>query len=277
MDGQLLSVLLATVAVWWGAAKNFGEEGVGVVRRHVQGLTAGVFAGCLVMVGWAIFGPDEKPRSADTASVEGSTQREEVPARARTSIAYEVVDAVYSRDFRIMHSLEVMLPRRLSEQELEEVAYAVRDRHLSESSTTLIGFFVAGQTATTYWARVKFKPEYTASIVGLSVADYQQLADTDLSQYPTMVGSWLLDGPLGHLRVLYKVKNSYKLDRIFTDGKRTENYNVQKLDGQRLRLQRPEDESGEYYVLLPNGDLEGWTPKGKYAHLPQFKAPPMRN
>lgn len=270
----ILLVLAVTALVWVGRVKELREKGEGVVNRHVKGFTGGVFAGLIALIGWTIFGPDEKTQteSVDTpASLEGSA------TRAFTSITYEITKDDYRSGGSILRKVEAMLPRRLSEQELKEVAYAIRDDYKTKMPHTFIGFRVEGQTADTYWASAKFQPDYEASIIGLKASDYQQLANTDLSQYPTMISSWLSDGMIGELTVLYKVKNTYKLDRIFTDGKRTETYLAKKLDGQRLRLQQPDDEDGEYYVLLPNGDLESWSSNGKYAHLPQFKAPPARD
>ncbi|MBF8779095.1 zinc ribbon domain-containing protein [Pseudomonas fulva] len=278
----MLLVLAVTALVWWGSVKKLRQEGKGAFTRHVLGCISGLVVGFLVMLVWAILVHDGNKPSTPTHAESTATQAE--PAfevsdtkAVESPITYTITKDDYRSGGSILRKVEAMLPRRLSEQELKEVAYAIRDDYKTKLPHTFIGFRVEGQTADTYWASAKFQPDYEASIIGLKASDYQQLANTDLSQYPTMISSWLSDGMIGELMVLYKVKNTYKLDRIFTDGKRTETYLAKDLDGQRLRLQQPDDENGEYYVLLPNGDLEGWSSNGKYAHLPQFKAPPARD
>ncbi|MBA1187551.1 zinc ribbon domain-containing protein [Pseudomonas entomophila] len=233
------------------------------------------------MIVWAILIPDAK-KPPESARVESAaTLPDPAPDVANAEAANPPVTYTITQDDHRSgrpRKVEAVLSHRVSESELEKVARAIRDDFNGTPLRTFIGLRVEGQVDRAYWANASFQPDYQASIIGLDAKAYRTLADLDLDSYPTMISSWMQDGSLGHLMVLYKVKNTYKLDRIFPDGgKRTETYLAKSLDGQRLRLQQPDDENGEYYVLLPNGDLEGWSSNGKYAHLPQFKAPPARH
>lgn len=277
----MLLVLAVTALVWWGSVKKLRQEGKGAFTRHVLGCISGLVVGFLVMLVWAILVHDGNKQSAPTHAESTATQAEPAPeAAAVEAIEPPVTYTITKDDHRngMPRKVEAVLSHRVSESELEKVARAIRDDFSGTPPRTFIGLRVEGQVDRAYWANASFQPEYQASIIGLDAKAYRALADLDLDSYPTMISSWMQDGSLGHLMVLYKVKNTYKLDRIFPDGgKRTETYFAKNLDDQRLRLQQPDDENGEYYVLLPNGDLEGWSSNGKYAHLPQFKAPPARD
>ncbi len=277
----MLLVLAVTALVWWGSVKKLRQEGKGVFTRHALGCISGSVAGFLVMLVWAILVHDGDKPSAPTPTESAAARADLAPEVAAVeAIESPVTYTITKDDHRngMPRKVEAVLSHRVSEAELEKVARAIRDDFSATPPRTFIGLRVEGQVDRAYWANASFQPDYQASIIGLDAEAYRTLTDLDLGPYPTLVSSWLQDGSLGHLMVLYKVKNAYKLDRIFPDGgKRTETYLAKDLDGQRLRLQQPDDENGEYYVLLPNGDLEGWSSNGKYSHLPQFKAPPARD
>ncbi|MCR8935730.1 zinc ribbon domain-containing protein [Pseudomonas sp. S11A4] len=113
--------------------------------------------------------------------------------------------------------VEVVLPKRVSDAELAEVAKAVRADTKSKPKTTFIGFRIEGQNDKAYWANASFDPDYKA-LIGLSAQDYQHLQALDLKTYPDKVGSWLRDGALGHVMVLYKRNGKYAIDSIFPNG-----------------------------------------------------------
>lgn len=166
--------------------------------------------------------------------------------------------------------MEVTLPRRLNDAELAQVAAAVRDTG-KVWPRTFIGFRVEGQLDKAYWANVMFDPDYKAHVIGLSEQDYNTLREVDLSGYQNVLGRWMLDGALGHFLVLYQKGGKYQMDSVFTTGKRTETYVGKKLAGGDLRLTDPDNGHGEYYVLKPDGTLEGWGKEGRYQELPPFE------
>jgi len=168
--------------------------------------------------------------------------------------------------------IEVMLPRRLNDTELAEVAKTIRADTKFKADKTFIGFRVEGQTEKTYWANANFDPDYRTSLIGLSAKDYETLQALDLKAYPNRIGSWLRDGALGHVMVLYKQKDKYAIDSVFpTGGKNTELYDGKKLPDGGLRLDDPESDFNEHYVVDAKGSLQGWGESGIYMMLPPFK------
>ena len=167
--------------------------------------------------------------------------------------------------------VEVLLPKRVSETELAQVAQAVRADTTFKAKATFIGFRVEGQTDKAYWANASFDPDFKSSLIGLSARDYQTLRAADLKGYPDMIGNWLRDGALGHVKVLYKRDGQYFIDEIFVDGKNTSNYLAKKLPDGGLRLDEPENDFGEYYVVDVKGNLQGWGETGVFMTLPPNK------
>jgi len=168
--------------------------------------------------------------------------------------------------------VEVLLPQRLSDADLAEVAKAIRADTKSKADKTFIGFRVEGQTESTYWANASFDPDYKSSLIGLSAQDYQALKGLDLKAYPKRIGSWFQDGALGHVMVLYKKNDKYLMDSIFASGgKNTERYVGKKQADGGLRLDDPETGFNEHYVVDAKGNLQGWGENGVYMTLPPFK------
>lgn len=168
--------------------------------------------------------------------------------------------------------VEVMLTTRLSDAELAEVAKAVRADTNVKAEKTFIGFRVEGQSDKAYWANASFDPDYRASLIGTSAQDYQTLKTMDLKAYPDMIGSWLQDGALGHVMVLYKRDGKYFIDSVFSSGgKNTESFTAKKVPDGGLRLDDPEQDFGEYYVVDEKGNLQGWGENGMYMTLRPHK------
>lgn len=168
--------------------------------------------------------------------------------------------------------VEVMLPERLSDADLAEVAKAVRADTKFKAEKTFIGFRVDGQTDSAYWANASFDPDYRSSLIGLSAQDYQTLKALDLKAYPNRIGSWLRDGALGHVMVLYKQGDKYLIDSVFSSGgKNTAQYVGKKLPDGGLRLDDPESGFDEHYVVDAKGNLQGWGENGVYMTLPPFR------
>ncbi|MDH4585621.1 zinc ribbon domain-containing protein [Pseudomonas sp. BN415] len=256
MDGVVaLLALAAVVGVWWLLAKRMKAGGKGWFSRQLAGSTAGVFSG-LVVVACAL-------QLGVIKSVEETS--------SKPAISYTITQDEF-REGR-PRKVEATLPRRLTDSELAEVAKAIREDSKFDADRTFIGFRVEGQTESTYWANASFDPDYESTLIGLSADDYQKLSAVDLAGYPSRVGSWLRDGALGHVMVLYTKDGKYFIDSVFSDGgKNTEEYLAQKLPDGGLRLELPENNFNEHYMILSDGTLQGWGENGVYLTLPPMAA-----
>ncbi len=242
--------------IWWWLAKRMKGNGRNWLVRTLAGSTAGLFAG-LVVVAVALELGIIQP------AVDPATDAAANPALPTYTITRDEHRPGAPR------KVEAMLSRRLTEAELAQVATAVRDDTKTKATKTFIGFRVEGQQDGAYWANAQFDPAYQGRVIGLSAADYQKLQGTDLSSYSELLGHWLTDGALGHVKVLYKKDGEHFIDLIFADGsKGTEFYQAKKLPDGSLRLDEPENDFGEYYIVDNNGNLQGWSENGNYLTLP---------
>lgn len=222
-----------------------------------------IWAGLTVVVASTIVMCTSKPSSPPAASSSAVA-----PAVTRAPVPFTITKDE-AREGR-PRKMEVLLPRRLSDAELAQVAAAVRDTG-KVWPRTFIGFRVEGQQDKAYWANAMFDPDYKAHVIGLSEQDYNALREVDLSGYQNALGRWMLDGALGHFLVLYQKGGKYQMDTVTTTGKLTRTYLAKKLPDGDLQLTEPDNGHGEYYVLKPDGTLEGWGKEGRYQELPPYE------
>ena len=256
MDGVVAFAFIAIWAgIWWWLAKRMKGNGRNWLVRNLAGGTAGAFAGLVVVAIALELGIIQSAADPST----GTAASPEMPNYTITKEDYRPGSP---------RKVEVMLPRRLTEAELAQEAAVDRDDTDVKATKTFIGFRVEGQQDGAYWANAQFTPNYEGRLIGLSAADYQKLQVIDLSDYPEMLGHWLTDGALGHVKVLYKKDGVHFIDLVFASGDRsTEEYLAKKLPDGSLRLETPENDFGEYYVVDTAGNLQGWSQNGNYLTL----------
>ena len=224
------------------------------------GITVGQRIGGLVVLGLII---------AVAVSMYSGGSKDKPAEKVTQSVAAPPY-TITKDDFRkgLPRKVEAILPQRISETELAEVARFIHTDTKFNPEKTFIGFRIAGQSDGAYWANASFDPDFRSSLIGLSATDYQSLKNMDLKQYPEKIGSWLSDGALGHLKVLYKRDGKYFIDSVFAGGeKNTEKYLAKNLSDGGLRLEEPGNDFGEYYVVDAQGRLQGWSENGNYMTL----------
>lgn len=191
--------------------------------------------------------------------------RETVEAKPTSSIPYSITQDEHRQGNP--RNVEVLLPRRISETELAEVANAVRADGPA-ADKLFIGLRVEGQVDSAYWANASFTPDYQGNVIGTNAEDYEALRAVDMSGYEEVLGSWLQDGALGHVMVLYRKGGNHFIDQVFPSGaKNTSGYLAKQVAGGDLRLEEPENDFGEFYLLKADGTLEGWSENGRYLSL----------
>ncbi|WP_151883755.1 MULTISPECIES: zinc ribbon domain-containing protein [Pseudomonas putida group] len=259
MDGLTgLVSLIVFVGIWWWLVKLLRKGGRGFVVRHLLGCTGGWMAALLV-AGIAVSMGIVEPKTAEVADAAQAVE---------PGFEYEIVKDEH-REGR-PRKVEVLLSRRLTDAELAEISKKIRDGSDVDADKTYIGFRVRGQTFGSYWANTSFEPQYQGNVIALSAADFEVLMKLDLSSYRTAQGIWLRDGALGHLMVLYTENGKYFIDSVFANGgKNRDEYLAKRLPDGTLRLETPDNDFGEYYIVTGNGTLQGWGENGVYMTLSQ--------
>lgn len=257
----LLVALLVLIGTWWVLAKAM--QRTHWLFRHLAAGVTGCCAGFMAVVlavAIGLLGP-ATPSAAPTVA-EPVAQAVSTPP---VPLGYTIIKDDY-RPGR-PRKVEVTVPRYLKDAELQEVTTLIRDDTDAKAEKTFIGLRVEGQSDKSYWASVSFDPEYSANLIGLSFEDHEKLMALDISTYKTRLGHWLRDGALGHVMVLYTQGDRYFIDSIFpSGGKNTEEYRVSET-AEGLRLVELGSESDEYYLIDPEGVLQGWGGHGQYLKL----------
>lgn len=232
------------------------NPGVGVVHRIGIVVVLGLIAA-------AIFGEFSDGNTPATTQV------------AKNLADYSIVTDRY--DGSISRKVEVALKEHLTEAQLRDLANAIKATAQQQTDITHIGYRVDGQADKLFWATTRFDPELSVSVMGLSADEYQKLQKFDVThKYQKVVGVWLRDdfGDASCLIVAYEHDGSYFIGRIFADGSGSdEKMKSRKQTDGSIRLEEPDADRGEHYIIDTAGNLQGWNSEGNYLTLPPRKAP----
>lgn len=187
-----------------------------------------------------------RPSTADTQRASEST---ELP----TDLDYEIVsESSFGTDRR---SLDVRLSRRVDQQTLRSLARELRAGSGTDFDRTFIVYYLPGMEVDAGgWATSHFDPDLEVEILGR--AEDQDPLDELRGLYGThLTGAWENTGPLAATYVLVEEGEGLKLVRVWPDGSRGEIPVVEVQSSQGRRLEDPENDFGEYY-LIRDGRLE---------------------
>lgn len=257
-----LVALLVLIGTWWALSKAMHRTHW--LFRHLAAGAAGCCAGFMAVVlavPIGLLGPST-PSAAPSVP--------EPVALAVSAPPLPLGYTITQDDHRPgrPRKVDATVPRYLKDAELQDVATLIRDDTDSKAEKTFIGLRVEGQSDKSYWASVRFDPEYSANLIGLSFEDHEKLMALDISTYNTRLGHWLRDGALGHVMVLYTRGDRYFIDSIFPNGgKNTEEFKGSET-AEGLRLVALESDLSEHYIVDDDNNLQGWGAGGMYLRLP---------
>ncbi|GEN25411.1 hypothetical protein HCU01_33600 [Halomonas cupida] len=263
-DNVLLMVFVAVFAgVWWFVSKRLAKMGKGAFLRHFLGGVLGLFSG-LVALSLAfglsgetsVTGQDDKGnQSVDSAS---STHQD-------LSNHYEVISDQVNAPFK--RTVEVVLHERVSEDQLEEIGRSIKAMDDEEVERTFIGYRLDSQPSdSAYWGTTHYNPTLNVVILGLTPDEYKALQDFDVAgEYQEIMGSWFIGRGFPHLLVAYKVDGESFIDEVYADLSTSSSSMVEsRTDDGNIRLEKPNNEFGEYFVIDSQGNLQFWSKNGNY-------------
>lgn len=243
--------------LWWRGATVLKEKGRGwFMRNWIAGTMGGIFAVALLGVGIA-------------TGLIGDASKEDVTTETEPRASgYSIASDVYKA--RIKRTVDVALEQRVSEADLTDIATEIKAQAKQDTDRTFIGYRVDGKDTGAYWATTHYDPDLKVTIQGMPIEDYQALQAFDVAkEYPQAVGSWLRDDGYHFLMVAYEKGGKNFIDSVFASGEKiTEEVVAKRLPDGSLRLEEPENDFGEYYVVDTSGNLQGWSENGNYMTLP---------
>lgn len=253
-------ILGSPVGAWYWIASKFRQKGTGAITRHFAGLVCGV--GALFIAGFIVASMgliDSEPTS--TASQTADSAEAGRDLSEFYSIASDETNAPYKR------SVEVTLHQRVSEEDLESIGKSIKKMGDNDVESTFIGYRLESQSPeSAYWGTTHYNPELNVNISGLTPSQLQAYQSYDPAEhYQDPIGSWRIERGFNYIAVAYQKNGEIFIDDIFPgDGVNTSRYETSQAEGGGLRLQKPDDTFGEYFVITQKGNLQFWSDNGNY-------------
>jgi hypothetical protein len=173
-------------------------------------------------------------------------------------------------------STEVRLSTWPTEDELVRIADTLRSP-LAAGDRALIFFYLPlsfGDSPGAPWARAMFTPETTIKVYGFTpktLAKAAALAD----QIPEQIGAWMWNQGGGSEVIVISTKQGQLMRTDLTIGGDSLKYSYllhETRDGQGRRFQGADTSgTGDYYVLLPDGDLVLGDKEGPFSSAKPLK------
>lgn len=148
-----IAVIVAWVLVWRWVAKRMGRAGRGVFLRHIAGSSAGTVAAVFVM---ALLGGVAGDPTPDKPMEPTPVVASAPPLQMQALPAFTVVSDEYMASFK--RTVEISLPARISTADLSAIAEAIKANATRTTDRTFIGYRIAGEPESGYWATTHYDP-----------------------------------------------------------------------------------------------------------------------
>lgn len=167
----------------------------------------------------------------------------------------------------IKRSLEVRLYQTISEADLRDLAYELKNQDPSNYKRTFIAYLLPGmEPGHGAWATTDFNPNLEVRILGLTKEEERFLLTKETpAPSKQILGQWLNQTPfMSHKITIYQENSKFYIEKAFGDGS-SGVYDLIEMPassvGRRFR-EKEESAFGDHYVLDKNGDLQSWDNEG---------------
>jgi hypothetical protein len=192
-----------------------------------------------------------------------SNEDSSVTNQARPDVDFEVTK---DESDRYKRSVEVLLPDRISEQQLAEVAAYL---HQGREGNTFIGYYIEGEADYAYWATTHYDPEMTVRIIGSNQSQEQALSNSAESEGAEVLGRWRVSRGYNSIITITETDGEKRLIQRFQDGSKMDNPIQERVVNGQVRISDGIGENnGEYYVIGSDGRLQFWSDSGNYYTAP---------
>lgn len=194
---------------------------------------------------------------------------DDAPLDYGVSVDYTILSDESRRQIR--RSVEVLLPQRISEEQLEAIAREIYAMKSPSPERTFIGHRIfGGDPESLYWATTHFDPELQVRVQGMSIEEYEYLTSIDVSeQFPGAIGSWLVDRGFSYLVIIHGPDDDLVVTEIHSDGSTADRKYQFSTDQQGgIRFETEDNDFGEYFTIDADQNLRFWGESGNYYSTP---------
>lgn len=167
--------------------------------------------------------------------------------------SYEIIKA--ERTGTIKSDITVRLNRKISQEELRNVAMALREKEPRDTARVFITYWLPGMEVgkTAAWATTHFDPDLNVFVIGMTLEQEKKLLKDKESVSGKVIGVWLSD--MYGKYTIYEEGSNYAIKIEYFDGSsgtnRLEKY---KLRGE-VAFRETDNGHGEYYLIGESGGL----------------------
>ncbi len=243
------------------------------VQRSPSGIIAIAFIVLLVVCGRTWISRDSiqvesPPQTAvllPTAPVPSKSDTLQVDAFSLPeNLDIEVISCSETSHTKV--SLEVRLSRRVTKQELTDLAHGLwKQNEGNQHERTFILYYLPGmEVGAGAWATTHFNPDLEVKIQGSSIEQDRQFRKTAASFEGDVVGKWMDETPFaGGTLVIFQEGETVKLERTYLDGSSDIRELVErKVDGETRYSKAGANAFSEYYVIDGGGNLRLFDSEG---------------
>lgn len=166
-------------------------------------------------------------------------------------------------------SIDARVGKRITETEIKELAEALREEKRIKYDAVFIMLYLPDmKVGAGAWATAIYRPNLQVRILGTTKEQHKALTSKGKTGHgEKIVGTWLDDRPFIGRKIELITKESGKHSMRFTykDGSgKTESVTIEEVRLGRKVVTKSGEKSGEYFIILKNGDLQHWDREGLY-------------
>lgn len=186
-----------------------------------------------------------------------------------SSFDYKVLKDESKRD--IKRTVEIMLPERVSEETLREIAEEIYSKD-SDYDRVFIAYRLRENPQGVYWARTDYDPILNVNIMGKTTAEKDALESVDPGIVGEIIGKWDAKNGLETTMYLYSESGKHYIAQVFGPGEISKHeVTLSDIKHGTKVADVEENTFGEYFVMNDSGWLEFWSENGNY-----YTAPPAK-
>ena len=171
---------------------------------------------------------------------------------------------------RIERTVEIELPKRITTNELTEIAQTV---YKTGYKYTLIGYHIEGERLGFYWATTHYLPNLDVDILGATSEEIELLENQPIIYSGTRLGTWIVLGGIDYKATISKGSDgTFAVSRAYSDGsKDSESLTAIVASGQIRYYPDSGKKSGQFFTINSAGVLHVWDDKrGMYYSTPKL-------
>lgn len=173
---------------------------------------------------------------------------------------HRILSDVHTR--KIKRVVEIELDKRISEDELRQIANAIHKKSPGFERTFIL-YSISGENSVSAWAATEFNPDLSVTILGASKEEFERLGQSVDKIDGDIFGRWISHNGYTSVITAYDAKEKTYIIERYGDGSEHENEYIKTQQDGLIRLEIDNDH-GEYYLINKKGELEFWNDNGMF-------------